>query len=196
MAHDGQTLGERSNEARQGVRKLGREHGFEAQSQLAQPLGMPGHHEEERDARQRGDERRDAAELDPRQLGGVSHDDAWADREHEEREEQEHDQQVEEPLEDNRRKGSRRAQPFATRQHVRADDLSGSRRQQEARGKPNHGRSKRCAEVGFPERRQQILPSERTDGIGRQCRHERQRQRKSVRATGFSPDSLQIGVAE
>ena len=96
------------DEARQGVRKLGREHGFEAQGQLAQPLGMPGHHEEERDARQRGDERRDAAELDPRQLRGVSRDDAWADGEHEEREQQQHDQQVEEPLEDNRREGSGR----------------------------------------------------------------------------------------
>ena len=176
-----------SNEAGQGVREPGRQHGFEPQGQPAQPLGMPGHHEEERDARQRRDHGRDAAELDPRQLGGVADDDARAGRQHEEREQQQHDQQVEQPLEDDRGERGRGAELFAPGQHVRANDLSGPGRQQEARGEPDHGRAKRGAEPGLSERRQQILPAQRAERIGGQRRHQRQAPAEERRRGGFRP---------
>jgi hypothetical protein len=85
---------------------------------------------------------------------------------------------------------------FAPREQIRPQDLAGARGQQEARGKSDRRRLERRGKARRPNRREQVLPPERPQGVCEHRRGYRNGEQPRIRMTCFGPDARQVHAAQ
>ena len=128
LPHHRQPLRERLDESRDDAGQPGREHALDAERDPAHALGVTRQHEEQRRAGQRDAGRGEPAQLDASEQRRIAGDRVGRGRQHEPRKQQQHGDEVEEALEDDRRERRRRVEAFTAREQVRPNDFTGARR--------------------------------------------------------------------
>ena len=201
-ANRAEAAGELLGDSRDHARQRRRQHLFEPRHGAAQPFRIARQHEQHDERGARHERGARPGPLDERKAGRVHAGEIFAEHEHEGRQQREHRDDVEQSLEDDRRKGTGRGHASLlvtrrlSRQEIRANDLTGPRRENRARREPDRRRPKRARERGGSQRLEQVFPTQRANRQIGERRQQRQGQPFRPRSSDRGQYAPEIHVGQ
>ena len=175
------------------MRDAMRQHSTRGQHETADPLRVRRqypHHAEQRQAGDRGESRgqHDGSTVRAGNVRGVGEDIY--------RQQSKNRDQVEHPLHDDRGEGRRRRKPFASGQHVRAEEIASPRRQQAQGRESDHGGAERRPVPNPPQRGQEHLPAICPHDVRQSDEDQTDGQKRHISRSDMLPYGGQVGVTE